>query len=180
MAIKVTNVAYPAQFITLPAPYQGILRSGASEIIDTTREAFLTKMGESDTCLGAFTIETVGDSPTIVEDTTLGGGGTFTTQEFDTGPISMGTADIPDLVLIDVKTNAAAITLKLPPLSSVTKEIKVKDKYRKAATYHITIEPAIGDSSAKMDGPDGPATIVFTSNGQAMTFSPDGSHWISS
>jgi len=71
MPIRITNIAHPPQYITLPAPYQGILRSGAVEVIDTTEAEFLTKMGGSNVSLGALTIETVAAAATIEVDRTV-------------------------------------------------------------------------------------------------------------
>ena len=174
MAIRVTNVAYPAQFITLPAPYQGILRSGASEVIDTTREAFLTKMGESDTCLGALTIETVTDAPTIIEDTDLGGGGGVSVEM----SASTGTSGAPftwpagKTVFGSTAGAPRYIELPAPAAADAASQYVVKDAANNAATHNITVTASGGaniDSGTSAD---------ISSNGGSLSFVTDGTKWL--
>jgi len=109
-----------------------------------------------------------------------GGGATeLLVQKFAyaSGPIAMGAANVPDVVLIDTLTYTAAITLKMPPIATTTKIVRVADESDSAGTYNVTIEAALGDSSARFGGPNGTTTLTLSANGQSYSLVPYSGHW---
>ena len=158
--------------ITLPAPYQGILKPGRSEILNTTPAEFITAIGGLDTAGDLFLIESVGssESSTVTENTNLGGS-SVTGENIPGEGSAGGRTGFSSTIVVSTQAGAYSGTryFELPSSPEAWVTYVMKDGKGDAATNSIDVAPSTGHT---IDGSSASATI--TANYGSLSFVFDG------